>query len=143
MVRGFPDSGAHMRGMRFVVTLGLALGVGCKGSTSPGGGMPSSGGPVADVSIQDFSFSPASLSIKAGTTVRWTNAGPHSHTATSDSGVWDSGSLGPPTGGGGYGGSPGGSYSMTFNTAGSFHFHCALHPPASYPTFTGTITVTP
>ena len=132
-----------MQGTRFAMTLGLALGAACQGSTGPGGGMPTPGGAVANVTIGDFSFSPTTLSIKAGTTVIWTNNGPHGHTTTSDTGMWDSGGLAAPSGGGGYGGSPGGSYSMVFMTVGTYHYHCAFHPPSTYPSFTGTITVTP
>jgi plastocyanin len=83
------------------------------------------------------------MTIKVGTRVTWTNAGPSAHTTTSDTGVWDSGTLGAPSGGGAYGGgTAGGTYQFTFNTAGTYNFHCKLHPPASYPGFTGTITVT-
>ncbi len=96
------------------------------------------------VTIQDFSFSPSTMTIKVGTRVTWTNAGPSAHTTTSDSGVWDSGTLGAPSGGGGYGGgTAGGTYQFMFNTAGTYHYHCKIHPPAMYPSFTGTITVTP
>ncbi len=103
--------------------------------------MPS--GSVVGVTIQDFSFSPSALTIKAGISVQWTNNGPSQHTATSDNGVWDSGTLGAPSGGGGYGGgSAGGTYRFTFNTPGTYRYHCTLHPPSSYPSFTGTITVT-
>src|SRR2546425_4861726 len=96
------------------------------------------------VTIQDFSFAPSTTTIKVGTHVTWTNAGPSAHTATSDGGVWDSGTLGAPSGGGGYGGgAAGGAYQFTFNTAGTYSYHFQLHPPASYPGFTGTITLTP
>ena len=57
---------------------------------------------------------------------------------------WDSGTLGAPSGGGGYGGGKaGGSYQFTFNTPGTYNYHCKFHPPATYPAFTGSITVTP
>ncbi len=135
--------------MRFVAVGALALAAACGGSSStdPGGGNtpPPPGNSVVDVTIQDFSFSPSTVTIKVGTAVRWTNSGPSSHTTTSDVGVWDSGTLSPPGGGGGYsgGGSPGGSFSFTFEEAGSYPYHCTLHPPADFPGFTGTVTVSP
>ena len=46
-----------------------------------GGNMPS--GSVVAVIIKDFSFSPAAVTVKVGTTVKWTNNGPSAHTATS------------------------------------------------------------
>lgn len=100
---------------------------------------------VVAVNIQDFSFSPASVMVKLGTTVRWTNRGPAAHTTTSDAGVWNSGTLNAPTSTGGYagGGSPGGIFDFKFTAAGTFTYHCSLHPPSVYPGFTGTVTVTP
>ncbi|HVH69231.1 MAG TPA: plastocyanin/azurin family copper-binding protein [Gemmatimonadales bacterium] len=110
----------------------------CKTTTSPG----CSG---TCVTIQDFSFSPAVLSVKVGTTVTWANNGPSAHTTTSDGGAWDSATLSAPSGGGAYGGgSAGGTYSFTFTTAGTYPYHCAIHPPSipMYAGFRGTITVT-
>ncbi len=104
------------------------------------------GGSVVGVTIQDYSFSPAALPVKVGTTVQWTNNGPSPHTTTSDLGTWDSGQLSAPTSGGGYGGgSAGGTYRYTFTAAGTYGYHCANHPPSlpQYAGFTGTITVTP
>jgi plastocyanin len=121
-----------------VMGVGLAVVMSCKSSTSPG----CSG---ACVTIQDFSFSPSAVTIKVGTTVTWTNNGPASHTTTSNTGVWDSGTLSPPSGGGGYGGgSAGGTFQFTFNTPGTYPYHCKIHPPSTgtYASFTGTITVT-
>jgi plastocyanin len=120
---------------RLVVGGSLAVAAACSSSTSPSCSNDC-------VTIQDFSFSPSTMTIKVGTRITWTNAGPSAHTATSDSGVWDSGTLGAPAGGGGYGsGMAGGSYQFTFNTPGTYNYHCKIHPPASYPGFTGTITV--
>jgi len=168
--------------MRSLVTLGggalVALVVSCSGSpTAPGGGIvsqPTTGGggttsqppnggggmipsgTVVDVMIQDFMFSPATLTIKAGTTVRWTNNGPSAHVVASDMGVWSSGTLSAPMSGAGYGmgdgmgggyrgggNSPGGTFQFTFNRAGTYGYHCTIHPPSLYPSFIGTVTVTP
>ena len=120
----------------------VLLGTTCQLTTGPrltmpaSGGMP--GGPVSTVTIQDFSFSPATLSVKVGSTIQWTNKGPSPHTATSDIGIWDSGQLSPPLGSN----SLGGSYRFTFTTTGIFHYHCSIHPPSRFPSFRGTITVT-
>jgi plastocyanin len=123
---------------RVLITAGLATVMACKSSTSPA----CSG---ACVSIQDFSFTPPALTVKAGTIVTWVNNGPSAHTTTSDGAVWDSGTLNPPTGGSGYGGGTGGgTFQVTFNTPGTYSYHCKLHPPsiAAYASFTGMITVT-
>jgi plastocyanin len=114
----------------------------------PGPGAQTPSPPTSDtvgVTIHDFTFSLASLTITAGTTVRWTNNGPSAHTTTSDMGVWSSGVLGPPVSGGGMngdGGSPGGTFDFTFMQPGTYPYHCSLHPPNLYPGFVGTVTVT-
>jgi len=138
---------------RVVALAAVVATVACGGSspTNPtdGGQMsnPPPSGAVA-VTIRDFSFSPASLTIKAGTPVRWTNQGPSAHTTVSDAGVWASSTLSAPTsgGGGGYGASgssAGGTFDFTFTQPGTYPYHCSLHPPSIFPAFVGTITVTP
>jgi amicyanin len=69
-----------------------------------------------------FAFSPASLTIKAGTTVTWKNTTAAAHTVTSDDGkTFDSGTSNPIT-------AQSGTFSFTFTTAGTFAYHCAIHP---------------
>jgi len=69
------------------------------------------------VNIQNFAFQPTPLMITVGMTVTWTNRDSASHTTTSDSGIWNSGPL-----------SNGKSFSFTFNQAGTFAYHCDIHP---------------
>ncbi len=80
------------------------------------------------VAIRDFSFQPATIRVKAGTTITWVNCESETdeaHTSTSDSGVWSSGLL-----------SPGATFSLTFDQTGSFPYHCEPHP-----FMTGTVAV--
>jgi plastocyanin len=106
------------------------------------GSQPSQPSGSAAVTIQDFTFSPSAVNVKVGAAVRWVNTGPSAHTTTSDEGTWDSGQLNPPMGGGIYGGgSPGGSFQFTFNTPGTYRYHCSNHPPSIYPGFTGAVIV--
>ncbi len=69
-----------------------------------------------NVSIANFAFSPAQLTVQQGDTVRWTNQDSYPHTATSDSGVWDSGNL-----------NNGDSYSFIFTSGGSYPYSCLYH----------------
>jgi len=69
------------------------------------------------VSMQNFAFSPAEITIKKGDTVKWTNLDSVAHTVTSDDGEFDSGLLGQNA-----------SWSRTFNEAGTFEYHCTPHP---------------
>ena len=123
--------------------VGVALAAACGGG---GGGSSSSGNnPANQVAISDYVFMPNVLMVKAGTTVTWTNTGPSSHDTTSDTMVWDSGSLAPPSDSGDpYGGGSMGprSFSRVFDTPGTYAYHCAIHPPPLYSGFTGTIVVT-
>jgi plastocyanin len=81
---------------------------------------------TVDVDIVSFTFSPDPINITTGTTVRWTNQDGVPHTSTSDGAGWDSGSL-----------SNGQQFSFTFNTPGSFPYHCTFHP-----SMLGTVNVT-
>ena len=77
------------------------------------------------VVLSNMSFGPTTLTVQKGTTVTWQNNDGILHTATSDTGAWDSGNI-----------SAGGTRSVTFNTAGTFPYHCTVHPM-----MTGTIVV--
>lgn len=70
------------------------------------------------VEIANFAFSPAELTIKTGDSVTWTNKDSAQHKIASDAGSEiNSDSL-----------STGQTYSHTFNTAGTFDYHCLIHP---------------
>jgi plastocyanin len=62
-------------------------------------------------------FAPDDVTIATGTTLTWTNTDAVAHTATSDSSAWNSGAI-----------APGGRYSFTFETPGTFAYHCTIHP---------------
>lgn len=80
----------------------------------------------SNVTIMDFSFNPGSITVAAGQTVVWMNNGPSMHTTTSDAPGWDSGAI-----------NPGQTFSHAFTTAGTFTYHCSIHP-----TMHGTVVVT-
>lgn len=84
---------------------------------------PTPGKGSNSVSISGMAFNPASLTVAVGTTVTWTNNDAIAHTVTSDTGLFDSGSISAT---GGYSG--GGTYSYTFATAGTYNYHCMIHP---------------
>lgn len=130
-------SGITLTGILVLLT-GACSGAGLTATTTGGGGGGGNGGGAsASVTIQDFSFSPVDDTIRAGATLTWTNNGPSSHTVTSDDGSFDSGTLAAPSGSDPYGGrTSGASYTRTFPAAGTFAYHCTIHPG-----MTGTITV--
>lgn len=69
------------------------------------------------VTIQNFAFGPATVTVNVGDTVSWTNQDDVGHTATADGGEFDTGIL-----------SQGQSGSATFDTAGTFTYFCQPHP---------------
>jgi LPXTG-motif cell wall-anchored protein len=71
----------------------------------------------ATVTIQDFAFSPKSITIDAGDTVTWRNTDDVAHSATAEDGTFDTGTFGK-----------GSSRSETFDTAGTFQYICTPHP---------------
>ncbi len=83
-------------------------------ATAPSSTSSSSG---SDVTIANFAFSPDTLTVKAGTTVKWTNKDSTAHTVTADDGSFDSGTL-----------NPGMTFSFTFKQAGTVSYHCTIHP---------------
>ena len=78
------------------------------------------------VLIANFAFSTNTIMVKKGDTVIWKNSDPASHTVTSDGGAFSSANI-----------SQGGSFSHTFNSTGTFTYHCSIHPNMH-----GTIIVT-
>jgi len=97
-----------------IVAVVFAAGCANYGTSNTQNPPPASGNAVA---IQGFAFSPATLTIKAGTTVTWTNDDTVAHTIVSDTGAFESNSI-----------SKGGTYSHTFDAAGTYAYHCGLHP---------------
>ncbi len=115
--------------------LGAALALSACSSSTPtsptqyGGGMqmpapvatatpaPASGS--TRVTISGFAFS--SLTVAVGSNVTWTNADSAAHTATADSSSafqWDTGNIAPGAT----------SAPIQFNQAGTFTYHCSVHP---------------
>jgi plastocyanin len=74
----------------------------------------------AAVTIQNFSFSPQVITVKVGTTITWTDKDSTAHTVTSVSGPtsFNSGSLTP----------SGGTFQFKFSQAGTYSYHCMIHP---------------
>jgi plastocyanin len=73
------------------------------------------GGP--SVSIENFNFVSATLTVPAGTTVVWTNHDDVDHTVTASDNSFTSAAI--PTEG---------QYSYTFTTPGTYAYFCAIHP---------------
>ena len=79
------------------------------------------------VTIDNFTFSPAELTVAKGTTVTWVNHDDIPHTVVNTDKAFRSKALDTDV-----------SYSFTFTTAGTFNYFCGLHPH-----MVGKVIVTP
>jgi plastocyanin len=110
-----------VRKLILISILGSALGASACGNSSP---MPAPSGPATAVSIPQgastlttTAYSPNPVTVAVGTTVRWSNNDSVTHTSTADGGAWNSGNV-----------NGGSSFDFKFNSAGTFTYHCTIHP---------------
>lgn len=73
--------------------------------------------PTGAESLGNRAYMPDELNVTTGTTVTWMNTDRTSHTSTSDESGWNSGTI-----------APGGRFTFTFQNAGTFRYHCTIHP---------------
>jgi plastocyanin len=72
---------------------------------------------TAEVTIDNFSFRPQTITVGVGTTVTWTNRDDIPHTVVSDDGIFKSKARDTDE-----------KFSYTFDKAGTYPYHCSLHP---------------
>ena len=72
---------------------------------------------ATQIDVKDFTFVPTPLTVKAGSTVTWTNKDDEPHTVVSDSAVFRSGALDTDE-----------SFSFRFDKPGTYHYACSIHP---------------
>jgi len=116
------------------VVLGVIVAIvlaGCGGAAyGSGGGLTptpvsgGAGGTGTSVTIQDYAFSPQTLTVKVGDTVTWVNkdAAPHTVTAVGSSAL-----DATPTGLFDAQLSEGQTFSFTFDKAGTYEYECTIH----------------
>jgi hypothetical protein len=86
------------------------------------GGVPSAAEVpnLSAITVKDSMFSPTPLTVKAGTTVTWSNLDDEPHTVVSDTGVFKSGGMDTNE-----------SFSFKFDKPGTYHFAFrVLHSPS-------------
>lgn len=71
------------------------------------------------VTISNYNFSPGAITVKKGTAVTWTNQDSVAHNVQETDGK-----SGPMSGDL----DNGKSYTFTFNTPGTYNYHCSIHP---------------
>jgi plastocyanin len=85
-------------------------------NTGDTGGNNTGGPGQNEVWIKNMVFNPSTITVAAGTTIKWTNKDPAPHTATSTDNLFDTGTLGTNE-----------SSSIKFSNAGSFSYICTIH----------------
>ena len=83
------------------------------------------GGNANTITINNMAYSNTNLQVAIGTKVTWVNNDNMTHTVTADNNSFDSGDIGP-----------GGTFNYTFNSTGTYAYHCKYHS-----TMTGVIVV--
>lgn len=92
-----------------VIPIGVLLAVAVTG--------PQARGEQPTVKIDNFTFSPPTLTVPAGTTVMWKNDDDIPHTVTSTTKAFKSQALDTDD-----------TFSFTFATPGVYEYFCSLHP---------------
>jgi len=108
--------------MRSLIGLVLAASImaACGGQSAEptdGAGEPTDGAAGGEaISIIDFGYEPATLTVQAGQGITWTNDGAVPHTVTFDEGP-DSSTLQPDA-----------TFEHTFDAPGEYDYVCTIHP---------------
>ena len=112
---------ASLRGAIGVAALGAAIALVLAAAVLPGGAQDA----AVAVAVDNFTFNPQTVTVKAGTTVIWTNKDDIPHALAAVGRLFKSKVLDTDD-----------SYSFTFTTPGTYAYFCSLHPH-----MTGTIVV--
>ncbi len=99
----------------FVISI-MFVGASCYNSSNTSS---TSTAPVSTnrVTISNFAFSPQTITVSKDTAVTWTNQDSASHTVVSDDNKFNSSQL-----------ASGAKFKFTFDNAGTFSYHCSIHP---------------
>jgi len=93
---------------------GTAQATGTADTTGTATAVPTPG--VVDMVIQNYAFSPITVTVQVGSTVKWTNLDNDHHTITSVDGLFTSGDL-----------TLGQSWQHVFDTPGTYEYICNVH----------------
>lgn len=89
---------------------------GSSGGNASAGSEHSGGGPVKEVKIASSAFEPQSVTVKAGTTIMFSNEDGTDHQVHDDADAFKSEILGQ-----------GGKHHQTYDAPGTYTYHCHLH----------------
>ena len=111
----------------------LSAGLVARTDDAGDGETPASAGAAAvvpgAVAITNFKFTPATVTVKAGSDVTWTNK-EGTHTVTADDGSWES----PPL-------KAGQTFTRKFDKPGTYRYFCSFHGSKGGHDMAGTVRV--
>jgi plastocyanin len=93
------------------------LAIGSVGGVALADGAAKADAGAITISAKNFMFSPATITVKAGSTVTWTNMDDEAHTVASDTKLFRSAAL-----------DTNDHFSYKFDKAGTYHYMCTIHP---------------
>jgi plastocyanin len=110
-----------------VVAIGAVMlfAVACGSGSTPTSTASGTGGGTAAVVIKSFAYTPQTITVKAGTTVTWTNQDSVQHTVTSTDGISTSANVTSAFDSGLF--NQGQTFSFTFSKAGTYFYECTIH----------------
>jgi plastocyanin len=94
-------------------------------ATTAGTGTTAGGAATVQVTMNNRAYDPATVTIKVGGTVTWVNQDTPKHDVVADNGEFKSDLF-----------DKGATFSFTFTKAGTYPYHCSIHPG-----MTGTVIV--
>jgi plastocyanin len=109
-----------------VLMLTLTAGAGGRAIAAAGEtNAPSTSAQTAEVKIDNFSFTPQTITVKAGTAITWTNQDDIPHTVVSTDQIFKSKTLDTDD-----------KFTTTLTKPGTYPYFCSIHPK-----MTGTVIV--
>ncbi|HWF54181.1 MAG TPA: cupredoxin domain-containing protein [Solirubrobacteraceae bacterium] len=103
-------------GVAAIAVLIIALALASHQTTASGARSTTVSGKTASVKVDMYAFTPATLTVKAGTRITFTNHDSTAHTATANVGSFDTGTI-----------NPGQSKTIVVKRPGTYPYHCAFH----------------
>jgi plastocyanin len=108
-----------------LLAAGCGSGPSATTATTVGTGTTTAGGATVQIIMKNRAYDPATVTIKVGDTVSWLNQDTPQHDVVADHGEFKSALF-----------NNGQSFSYTFTKAGTYPYHCSIHPG-----MTGTVIV--
>jgi len=112
-----PSWASRVADRRQALAACLALAAALPAAAAPGASAPPAAAPARQVVIENMQFVPATLQVRRGERIVWTNQDLVPHTVTARDGSFDSHAI-----------APGATWSLVATRAGAVDYACLYHP---------------